>query len=111
MLKAFDFDGNELWARDIQTDYGRFGLNWGYASSPLLYQDSIYVQVVHGMRTRDRPIILRIDKITGKTLWRIERPVTANRESHDSYSTPTIAKNGDDTQLMVLGGDVVTGMI
>ncbi len=34
VLKAFDFKGNELWAREIQKDYGRFGLNWGYASSP-----------------------------------------------------------------------------
>ncbi len=38
ILKAFDFDGKELWARDIQKDYGRFGLNWGYGSSPLLYE-------------------------------------------------------------------------
>ncbi len=109
MLKAFDFDGRELWARDIQKDYGRFGLNWGYASSPLLYHDSVYVQVVHGMKTRDPSYILRIDKMTGKTLWRIERPVTANRESHDSYSTPTLAKIGETMQLVVLGGDVVTG--
>jgi hypothetical protein len=41
------------WARDIQKDYGRFGLNWGYASSPLLHDDSLYVQVLHGMRTND----------------------------------------------------------
>ena len=36
ILKGFDFTGKELWGRDIQKDYGRFGLNWGYASSPLL---------------------------------------------------------------------------
>ena len=36
VLKAFDFAGRELWSRDIQKDYGPFGLNWGYASSPLL---------------------------------------------------------------------------
>ena len=36
ILKAFDFDGQEIWSRDIQKDYGRFGLNWGYGSSPLL---------------------------------------------------------------------------
>ena len=29
VLKAFDFAGQELWIRDIQGDYGRFGLNWG----------------------------------------------------------------------------------
>ena len=35
--------------RDIQKEYGRFGLNCGYASSPLLYEDALYVQVLHGM--------------------------------------------------------------
>ena len=32
ILKAFDFKGTELWTRDVQKEYGRFGLNWGYAS-------------------------------------------------------------------------------
>ena len=53
ILKAFDFAGKELWTRDIQKDYGAFGLNWGYASSPLLYEDSLFVQVLHGMKTDD----------------------------------------------------------
>ena len=26
ILKAFDFSGTERWSRDIQKDYGRFGL-------------------------------------------------------------------------------------
>src|SRR5258708_7301037 len=49
ILKAFDFAGKELWMRDVQKEYGAFGLNWGYASSPLLFEDSLYVQVLHGM--------------------------------------------------------------
>lgn len=109
ILKGFDFGGNELWVRDIQKDYGKFGLNWGYASSPVLHEDSLYVQVVHGMRTKDPSYLLRIDKATGKTLWRIERHTPAINESPDSYSTPLIVKAGNETQLIVLGGDVVTG--
>jgi outer membrane protein assembly factor BamB len=27
VIKAFDFAGQELWVRDLQKDYGRFGLN------------------------------------------------------------------------------------
>jgi outer membrane protein assembly factor BamB len=73
ILKNFDFAGKELWSRDIQKDYGRFGLNWGYASSPVLHEDSLYIQVLQGMRTRDPSYLLRIDKSTGKTLWRVER--------------------------------------
>jgi outer membrane protein assembly factor BamB len=108
-LKCFDFAGNEKWARDIQKDYGKFGLNWGYASSPTLYEDSIFVQVLHGMKTKDSPYILRIDKLTGKTLWRIERKTPAIHESPDSYSTPVVAKTADGVQLIVSGGDVLTG--
>jgi outer membrane protein assembly factor BamB len=109
LLKGFDFEGKELWARDIQKDYGRFGLNWGYASSPLLEGDSLYVQVLHGMRTDDPSYILRIDKKTGRTLWKTDRPTTAVRESPDAYTTPAIARLGKMAELIVSGADYVTG--
>ncbi len=109
ILKAFDFKGNELWMRDIQKDYGKFGLNWGYASSPLLYEDSLYVQVLHGMKTDDPSYLLRIDKKSGKTIWRVERPTQAIRESPDSYATPTLLRYGNQVEIVVLGGDCVTG--
>jgi outer membrane protein assembly factor BamB len=109
ILKGFDFSGNEIWARDIQKDYGRFGLNWGYASSPLLFEDALYVQVLHGMKTRDPSYLLRIDKKTGKTVWRVERPTEAIRESPDSYTTPALLRYGDKVEIVVSGGDCVTG--
>jgi outer membrane protein assembly factor BamB len=93
ILKSFDFDGKELWARDIQKDYGHFGLNWGYASSPLLHQNALYVQVLHGMKTNDPSYVLRIDADSGKTLWRQERLTDAPNESPDSYTTPTVVEH------------------
>jgi len=109
ILKAFDFAGKELWARDIQKDYGPFGLNWGYGSSPLLHGDSLFVQVLHGMRTDEPSYLLRIDKATGKTTWRIERPTNAYMESPDAYTTPVPVNVGSATEIVVSGGDVVTG--
>jgi outer membrane protein assembly factor BamB len=109
ILKAFDFTGQEIWHRDIQKDYGPFGLNWGYGSSPLLHGDSLFVQVLHGMRTDDPSYLLRIDKATGKTTWRVERPTNAHMESPDSYTTPAILKTGGSEEIVVTGGDVVTG--
>jgi outer membrane protein assembly factor BamB len=108
ILKAFDFSGKELWSRDIQTDYGRFGLNWGYASSPLLHGDALYVQVLHGMKTDDPSYVLKIDKATGKTLWRVERPTEAHNESPDSYTTPLLVQLKDRTEIVISGGDAVT---
>src|SRR5262245_60617638 len=42
---CFTVDGNPVWKRDIQAEYGRFGLNHGYASTPLLHEDRLYVEV------------------------------------------------------------------
>jgi outer membrane protein assembly factor BamB len=109
VLKGFDFAGKELWARDIQKEYGRFGLNWGYGSSPLLHGDSLYVQVLHGMKTDDPSYLLRINKTTGKTTWRVERPTSAQQESPDSYTTPALVRVGNSEEIVVTGGDVVTG--
>jgi len=109
VLKAFDLSGKELWMRDIQTEYGRFGQLHGYGSSPLLHEDALYVQVLHGMRTRDASYILRIDTTTGKTVWRVERPTPARFESPDAYTTPALLRYGASTEIVITGGDVVTG--
>ncbi len=109
VLKGFDFIGKELWTRDIQKDHGEFGLNWGYASSPLLFEDSLYVQVLHGMKTDAPSYVMRINKQTGKTVWRVERPTNAIRESPDSYTTPGLLRHGKSVEIIITGGDVVTG--
>jgi outer membrane protein assembly factor BamB len=109
VLKGFDFKGNELWSRDLQKDYGKFGLMWGYASSPLLYGDSLYVEVLHGMRTQDPSYVLRIDKKTGKTVWRVIRRTDAIHESPDAYTTPALLRYGNRAEIVVTGADCVTG--
>jgi outer membrane protein assembly factor BamB len=109
VLKAFTFTGQEVWARDIPKDYGAFGLNWGYASSPLLYEDGLFVQVLHGMKTDEPSYVLRIDKNSGKTVWRVERPTTAQQESPDAYTTPALLRVSQGAEIVISGGDVVTG--
>jgi outer membrane protein assembly factor BamB len=109
ILKAFDFKGSERWARDIQKDYGRFGLNWGYANSPLLFEGDLIVPVLHGMKTDDPSYILRIDGKTGRTKWKVERPNNAIRESPDSYTTPALVRVGGAAEIVITGADVVTG--
>jgi outer membrane protein assembly factor BamB len=108
-LKAFDFSGKEIWSRQIQEDYGKFGLNWGYASSPFLKNGALYVQVLHGMKTDDPSYILKIDAQTGKTIWRVERPTEAVAESPDSYTTPAWIEANGRAELIITGGDVISG--
>ena len=108
-LKAFDFAGKELWSRQIQQDYGKFGLNWGYASSPLLKDNALYVQVLHGMKTDEPSYLLKIDAGTGKTIWRVDRLTNAEAESPDAYTTPAWAQVNGRSELIITGGDVVSG--
>ena len=108
-LRRFDFNGNQAWMRDIQRDHGAWGLLWGYGSSPLLWEDSIYVQVLHGYYTDEPSYLLRINKNTGRTVWRVERPTNARRESPDAYTTPAMVQTERGPELVVTGGDVVTG--
>lgn len=109
IIKAFDFAGSEKWTRDIQKDYGRFGIAWEYASSPLLLDGDLIVQVLHGMRTDDPSYVLRIDGETGKTEWKVERRTKAIQESPDAYTTPAVVRDGAASQLVITGADVATG--
>jgi outer membrane protein assembly factor BamB len=109
ILKGFDLDGRERWSRDLPKEYGAFGLNWGYASSPLLEGDSLYVQVLHGMKTDEPSYLLRIDAATGKNRWRVERKTAAISESPDAYTTPLSVRVKGGTEIVVTGGDVITG--
>ena len=108
-MTCLTMDGAEVWTRDIQADYGKFGLWGGYGSTPLMHGERLYVQVLHGYRTSDPSYILAVDRKTGKTVWRIERPTDAVRESHDSYGTPQIVTVDGVAQLVIAGGDYVTG--
>jgi outer membrane protein assembly factor BamB len=109
VLKGFDLAGKELWTRDVQKEYGPFGLQWGYGASPLLHEGVLYVPVLHGMKTDDPSYLLGLDALTGKTLFRVERPTDAPMESPDAYTTPTVVRKGGSVEVVVTGGDVVTG--
>jgi outer membrane protein assembly factor BamB len=109
VLTAFRFSGVPLWKRDLQAEYGQFGINHGYSSSPLLHQGTLFVQVLHGFHTDDPSYVLAIDGVSGKTLWRVERPTDAPKEAPDAYTTPALWEQADKTVIVVSGGDYLTG--
>jgi len=109
VLTALDFDGNELWKHNLQQEFGKFGLNWGYGSSPLLHDGKLIIEVLHGMRTDDPSYLVSYDGASGKVMWRRERLTDAPNESPDSYSTPALAMVDGKPQIVVSGGDYVTG--
>jgi outer membrane protein assembly factor BamB len=61
------------------------------------------------MKTDDPSYVMKVDAKTGKTIWKVERPTKAIRESPDSYTTPALLRHGKTTEIVITGGDVVTG--
>lgn len=108
VLAAFTFDGTRLWSRNLQEDYGDFGHKWGYAASPLLLGDALYVPVLHGFYTDAPSYLLKVDARSGETVWRQERPTDAVYESPDAYTTVMPARLDGKTRILVAGGDVFT---
>lgn len=108
-VAAFDMEGKEAWKRNLQDDYGKFGLNWGYASSPLLYDRMLIIEVLHGYRTDDPSYIVAFDASSGREMWRQERSTDAFAESPDAYTTPALLEHNGTTQIVISGGDYVTG--
>jgi len=106
---ALDMDGRMVWSNNLQNDHGPFGLNWGYASSPLLFDGKLIIEVLHGHRTDDPSYILALNAATGEQIWKQERPTDAPAESPDAYTTPIIAHIGGQPHIVISGSDYVTG--
>lgn len=108
-IACFDMEGNPVWDDHLQEKYGEFGLNWGYASSPLLYDGKLIVEVLHGMRTDEPSYVVAFNAETGDVVWRVERDTDAIRESPDAYTTPAVVEQDGQTAIVITGGDYVTG--
>jgi outer membrane protein assembly factor BamB len=122
-LAAFDFEGKQLWSRNLQKDYGPFNIMWIYGSSPTLYKGKLYVQVLHTNRSYGdtalqgaakvegdaKSYLLALDPASGKELWRHFRDDDARGETKEAYTTPiphTTAAGKDE--ILLVGGDAVT---
>jgi outer membrane protein assembly factor BamB len=115
-LVAFDHDGKELWQRSITKDYGDFAFQWTFSSSPMLAYGKLYLQIlqrdtpVHGKgKAGAESFLLAMDPGTGKDIFRHVRPSEAAQESLEAFSTPIPHKHGDREEILVVGGDCITG--
>jgi outer membrane protein assembly factor BamB len=117
-LTALDHAGTQQWTKNITKEYGDFAFQWTYSSSPLLSGGKLYVEVlqrdvpVHGHGRTDGPIasfLLALDPASGKTLWKKDRPSDAAAESHEAYSTPIPFEYHGRKEILIAGGDCLTG--
>jgi outer membrane protein assembly factor BamB len=105
-LACFDFDGKENWKVDVQSRYGKFRIQWGMHTTPLLYGDRLYMQLIHASAA----YVVALDKNTGEEVWKIERKSDGRGECKEAYASPSVWKSGKDEYLLVHGNDYTTAL-
>lgn len=73
-LAAFDLDGNLLWLRGLTVDYANASNSLGMASSPIVVGETVVTMIENDSES----YTLGIDANTGRNLWKMERPKSAN---------------------------------
>lgn len=93
---CYDHNGNLLWDRDLGViDISKYGIGWGYASSPALHGD----RVVLVCDDPKNPFLITLRLSDGEEVWRKSR----QGDSERSWGTPLIHKNDQSTQVVVNG--------
>jgi outer membrane protein assembly factor BamB len=91
-IVALDMSGNVVWERHLGREIGPFDINWGHASSPTLFGDTVLLLCDHAPAS----YLLAVDKKTGKERWRADRG-----KGRMSYTTPFVVETASGPELIV----------
>src|SRR5262249_8005036 len=89
---------------NAQERYGKFRIQHGLHSTPLLDGDRLYLTLLHS----GGHWVIALDKATGAEGWKVARPSDAQGECKEAYPSPRLWDEGGQKHLIVLGCDYVT---
>ena len=102
---SFDHSGKEKWRFNAQERYGRFKLGFGFHSTPVLHEGRLFLQLINTAYQ----IVVCIDGLSGKELWKVDRPSDGVAECFHSYASPTAHRYGDVNVVITHGHDYTIG--
>lgn len=111
-LACYDAEGNETWKFDVGERFGELDIQFGMTSTPVLDGDHLYLQLIHGAMRRGDDTrtgkVIKLDKLTGETVWEYDRITDAPFECKHSYASPFIYEDANQKFLVVHGADCTT---
>ena len=100
---AYDLDGTLRWKVDLgRVDIGAYDIptfEWGPASSPIIWNDLVILQV----DTQADSFVIALNVETGETVWKTER------QELPSWGTPTVATTSTGPQLVTNASNYIRG--
>ena len=103
-LVCYDFDGNQVWHTNLAERYGSFNLYFVMSTTPLVDKDRVYIHLIHS----NAWLVLALDKMTGKEIWKHKRESDATDECEQAYTSPILYRDAEREYLVVHGADYVT---
>jgi len=108
-LAAYDFDGQQLWHRNLQKDHGNYTIWWGHANSPVLFKDLVITVCMQDsladlQKKAVDSYLVAHDQKTGALRWKTLRNTRAKAEECDAYTTPLFRETNGKTEMIVMGG-------
>jgi len=108
-MACYTVDGKEVWKFNLQDRYGKFSIQFGMSSTPVLDNGVLYLQLIHGEgdpKTREA-VVVALDGLTGKEVWKVDRPSDAEAENEHSYASATMYDDGKKKMLLSHGADFI----
>ena len=100
---AYDVNGTPLWQLDLgRVDMGAYDIpsyEWGPASSPIIWNGLVILQV----DTQGDSFLLALDAATGKTVWKTDR------DEIPSWGTPTVIATAAGHELVTNASNFIRG--
>jgi len=112
-LFCYDLNGKELWQRNL----GRHRHRWGYAGSPIIHGDHVFLNFGPG----ENSFLVALDKKTGQEIWRKDIEEQHRRDRRDGFanqgdgvtgawSVPIIVNAGGRDELVMTVPDAMLGL-
>lgn len=107
LLTCHTVDGDEVWKLNLEDRYGKFDIQFGLTSSPVLDDGRLYLQMIHGKWSKEpsRGVVACLDAATGKEIWKQLRETDAVDENKHSYASPMMYDYGSTKLLLTHGAD------
>ncbi|MEM9942569.1 MAG: PQQ-binding-like beta-propeller repeat protein [Planctomycetota bacterium] len=109
-LACYTVDGDLIWRKDLQKEYGKFDIQFGMTTTPVLDNGNLYIQLMHGNMRNSKPSIgqvIALDATSGNEIWEVTRETDGTHENKHSYASPVIYRDGSQEMLITHGADYV----
>jgi outer membrane protein assembly factor BamB len=110
-LACYTVEGAPVWKTNLQERFGKFSIQFGLTSTPVLDKGRLYLQLIHGEgdpKTQEAKVVC-LDAASGDTIWAVGRTSDGRKENEHSYASAVLYRSEKAEYLITHGNDYAIG--